>query len=353
MSKTRPANVQKKRKFKRKKQQTIVVALPQKTPQQPSVPQSTTTQKVQASKQTLSPLFLLLIPLLLFISFFLLLVINTVLLQRIVRNTTTVTTPKVTINPYPLVANVPLIPLTAQSAIVMDVNSFVVPFSKNPHEELPMASTTKLMTALVALEYFQKDSVITVKHAFPEGSRLDLQAGQQFAFENLLYAMLLPSANDAAEVIASNYPGGVPAFVARMNEKAKQYHLANTTFVDPTGLDEKDKTTVTDMARLAAIAVQNKTIKAVTGTKEKVITDLAGKQYYLHNLNKLLGIDGVTGLKTGTTDAAGEVLVTSVTIDTHQYIIVVMKSEDRFADTTALISFFRTNVQYITPSLPQ
>ena len=164
--------------------------------------------------------------------------------------------------------------------------------------------------------------------------------------------MLLPSANDAAMVIADNYPGGVSAFVAKMNEKAATYHLANTQFVDPTGLDAKDTTTVTDMARLAAIAIQNLILKEVTGTKEKIITDLTGNSYYLNNLNKLLGSNGVTGLKTGTTEEAGEVLVTSVTIDNHPYIIVVMNSKDRFADTTALISFIRQNVQFVMPRLP-
>lgn len=329
-----------KRTFSRKKQTT------------PQVVVSFSPQAAVSLKRNPYHFLLLVIPFMLFFIFLTLLVTNNFLLQQIVQNNPRVASPLITIHPYPQVANLPLVHLSAKAAMVMDVDSFVVVVSKEPQMRLPMASTTKLMTALVALEYFKKDSLLTVKQIFAEGSRLKLQPGQQFYFEDLLYAMLLPSANDAAMVIADNYPGGVPAFVAKMNEKAAMYHLTNTHFVDPTGLEAQDTTTVTDMARLAAIAIQNPTIKQVTGTKETIIADLAGNSYYLSNLNKLLGTNGVTGLKTGTTEEAGEVLVTSVTIDNHAYIIVVMNSKDRFADTTALINFIHQSVKFVMPSLP-
>lgn len=253
---------------------------------------------------------------------------------------------------YPFVDAIPLLPLSAQSAIITDTDSQVVLFAKNPELRFSMASTVKIMTALTALDYYKTDSLLTVQTGSVEGSVLNLPVGDQFYFEDLLYAMLLPSANDAAVVIADNYPGGAEAFIAKMNEKAKQWHLNNTHFSDPTGLqDDGDYTTVTDLARLGSLAIQNKTFTTVTGTKEKIIYNVSKtKQYPLTNLNRLLGTNGVTGIKTGTTEGAGEVLVTSVVANGHTFIVVVMKSEDRFSDTGVLLNFIAQKVQFITPA---
>jgi len=214
-----------------------------------------------------------------------------------------------------------------------------------------MASTTKIMTALTALQYFKKDSVITVKPGWVEGSQMGLQAGEQYYFGDLLYAMLLPSANDAAQTIAANYPGGVSAFVQKMNENAAMLHLKDTHYADPTGLDDDgDYTTVVDMARLASYAIKNKDLTSVTSTKEKIVTDIGDtREFTLYNLNQLLGLYGVTGIKTGTTAGAGEVLVTSAVEKGHTYIIVVMNSQQRFVDTQALLNFVNNNVSFITP----
>jgi D-alanyl-D-alanine carboxypeptidase len=217
-----------------------------------------------------------------------------------------------------------------------------------------MASTTKIMTALTALDYYKDDSVLTIKSSNVEGAILGFQKGEKFYFENLLYAMLLPSANDAAVAIADNYPGGIDSFVKKMNENAENLYLYNTHFSDPTGLDDDgDYTTVVDMAHLASYAKQNAKFTEVTSTKEKIITNVSySRQYPLSNLNKLLGINGVTGIKTGTTEGAGEVLVTSTVANGHTYIVVVMNSLDRFSDTATLLSFISDNVQYILPTLP-
>jgi len=202
---------------------------------------------------------------------------------------------------------------------------------------------------LVALEYFKSNSILTIKSAHVEGTTLGFVPGEQFYFIDLLYAMLLPSANDAAVAIADNYPGGQLAFVAKMNEKASQLHLSNTHFSDPDGLnDDGDYTTATDMARLASAAIQNKAFSEVTGTKQRIIFSLSHLQEYpLTNLNKLLGFNGVTGIKTGTTEGAGEVLVTSTIVNGHTFIIVVMNSEDRFTDTRMLLNFISQQIQFI------
>ncbi|HSA83536.1 MAG TPA: serine hydrolase [Patescibacteria group bacterium] len=300
----------------------------------------------------LQDLLLLLIPLSLFLIFLAIYVINAQIEKEIAKQQLAPFPMETQMNPYPFVQEMPLLPLSAQSAIITDKDSQVVLFAKNSELRFSMASTVKIMTALTALDYYEKDSVLTVQTGNVEGSVLQLQVGDQFYFQDLLYAMLLPSANDAALVIADNYPGGREAFVAKMNEKAQSWHLNNTHFSDPTGLeDDGDYTTVTDLARLASMAIDNKTFAAVTSTKEKIITNVSGtRQYQIQNLNKLLGTNGVTGIKTGTTEGAGEVLVTSVVANGHTFIVVVMKSEDRFADTGTLLNFIAQKVQFINPN---
>jgi serine-type D-Ala-D-Ala carboxypeptidase (penicillin-binding protein 5/6) len=175
-------------------------------------------------------------------------------------------------------------------------------------------------------------------------------AGEKMTFENLLYAMLLPSANDAALVIAQNYPGEEISFIEAMNKKSKELKLFNTHYADSSGLlDDGDYTTPFDMARLSSFAVQNLMLKKIVGTKQKTIWDATGALVYpLTNLNKLLGIDGVNGVKTGYTEEAGQVLVTSKDEKGKTIIIIVMKSEDRFADTAKLLDLVTNNLTYLS-----
>ncbi len=238
--------------------------------------------------------------------------------------------------------------LSALGAVVMDDESKVILFSKNPDLRFSMASTTKIMTALVALEYYHLDDMLAVKTDHVEGTVIGFTEGEKLSFENLLYALLLPSANDAAFAIAQNYKGGEKAFVVRMNEKAQELHLYKTHFADPAGLeDDGDYTTVVDLARLASEARKNQTLARIVATKQKIITDDSREhQYTLVNLNKLLGIDGVNGIKTGFTDEAGGVLVTSKVEKGHTLLIVVMKSENRFLDTQKLLSLVSGNIIY-------
>jgi len=260
-----------------------------------------------------------------------------------------------TLNPYPYVQAVAQPELSAKAAIIFDRNSGVILFSKNQQLRFSMASTTKIMTSMIALNYYKPNQILTVKRSYVPGSGLNFYAGEQFTFMNLMYAMLLPSANDAAQAIADNYPGGQDAFVKQMNEKAKSLHLNNTHYSDPIGLDDDgDYSTVVDMAHLASYAITNPTFAKITSTKYQTIYDLNyTKPYLLINSNELLGIDGVIGIKTGTTEGAGEVLVTSVVNNNHTYIIVVMDSDDRFGDTSKLINFIDNDVKYVIPPEPQ
>lgn len=241
--------------------------------------------------------------------------------------------------------------ITAQTASILDTNSGVFLYKKNPLFRFSMASTTKIMTALVALDYYKPNDILTVQRDNVEGSVLNLYKGERFYFSDLLYGMLLNSANDAAYAIADNYPGGIQSFIKAMNSKATSFHLFNTKYMDPAGLeDDGDFTTVTDLAQLGKIALRNKTIKSVVNTKYMYITTVDGSnQYQLENLNQLLGIDGVIGIKTGTTEGAGQVLVTAKQNGSQTYVIVVMESLDRYADTWTLLHLLDTNVKFTDP----
>lgn len=297
---------------------------------------------------------LLLIPFALLVVYLILVKANSIFLSQIKQNSLSSENIFTTIHVYPFVQSVQMPQLSAKAAIITDADSQVVIFSKNSRLRFSMASTTKIMTAITAMDYYQKDSILTVVSGNVQGSKLGLYPGEQYRFEDLLYAMLLPSANDAAQAIADNYPGGASVFIQKMNEKAASLHLSDTHFSDSMGLDDDgDYTSVVDMARLASSAIKNKDFTAVTSTKEKFITSATGtRQFDLHNLNKLLGVDGVYGIKTGTTEGAGEVLVTSTVQNGHTFIIVVMNSQDRFSDTEMLLHFIDTNIKYIAPSFP-
>lgn len=240
--------------------------------------------------------------------------------------------------------------VSAQAAVVLDDASHILLSAKNPTLRFSMASTTKLMTALTAVEYYKPNDILTVFTAAVDGSKVGFHQGERVYFKDMLYGMLLPSGNDAALAIAQNYQGGETAFIARMNEKAKEYSLFNTHFSDPIGLDDDgDYTTANDLAELASIAMHNATIAQVVGTKETEITDVTGTFVYdVANLNKLLGLYGVDGVKTGYTDEAEQVLTTSAIVKGHRIITVVLKSEDRFKDTESILSFIENNVVYTT-----
>lgn len=241
--------------------------------------------------------------------------------------------------------------ISARGAIVVDRDSQVALYEKNPNIRFSPASTTKIMSALVALEYFKPDDVLTVINPYSDGVVLQLSENEQFRFKDLMYAMMLPSANDAAKTIAANYPGGETVFVARMNEKAKELGLINTNYADPAGLlDTIDYTTPIELARLASYAMQNPDFAKIVSTKKTTITNLFGKEYELENLNILLDLPGVNGVKTGFTQEAGQVLVTSKIIPgtQKQVIVVVMQSEDRFGDTQTLLNYLDGNITYQT-----
>ncbi len=237
-------------------------------------------------------------------------------------------------------------PLTsAQHIFIMDRKSRMVLYQKNAEETVFPASTTKMMTALVALDAFPDLSTkLTVDQNYPSplASKLFV-AGQQLSAQELMYDMLIQSANDAAEVIAANYPGGRKAFIEAMNTKATQIHLINTHFGNPTGIDGPGHhSTAADLVRLADFALRNPEFEKIVGVENSVVSDKV-----IRNINELLGrVEGVKGVKTGYTEGAGQSLVTWVDRNGHEILMAVMGSADRFGDTQKLIEWTYKNYSW-------
>lgn len=294
---------------------------------------------------------LALLPLILLVIFFIMVVATFRLQARIERQTFKSAPTAYQINDYPYLTKLPALSITAKSAIILDDRTQTVVYSRNANLRFSMASTTKMMTAIVGLEHFNLSDILTIYNPNIEGAKVGFFYGEQLTFENLLYGMLLPSGNDAAYAIADNYLGGREAFIEKMNEKAKELHLTNTHYADPAGLtDNEDYTTVVDLAHLGSYLIHNPILAKIVNTKAKIISTTGGRLIELRNLNELLGKDGVTGLKTGFTEGAGGVLVTSKVANGRTFIIVVMKSDDRFADTRALLQLVDSNVSYFQPA---
>jgi len=254
--------------------------------------------------------------------------------------------------------------LTARSVVVMDKNSSVVMYSKNEKVWFLPASTVKIMTALVALDYYQPNDILLVGEIAPLGQKMKLVKGERITALNLLYGLLVASANDAALVLAENYPGGLTAFVAAMNKKAIELHLNNTYFANPTGLDSDEEgrfltdfsyTTALDLAYLAKEAFQNPLFSKIIATEKITVFDVSGKiVHQLFNINQLLGkIEGIKGGKTGWTEEAGECLVSYVERNGQGIITVILGSKDRFGETEKLVNWAFSNHRWIdvTPSI--
>lgn len=253
---------------------------------------------------------------------------------------------------YPEKVSAEAIPaLTAQAVVIRDQESFVPLLELNPGERLKPASITKLMTALVALEYYDLNDVITVRRLAPVELEADmgLAVGDKITVRNLLFGLLVPSGNDAAYTLADNYEGGIENFLYAMNQKAKNLNLENTHFQNPAGFDhENHYTTAKDLSLLASEALKNKIISDIVSTRKTTLTDASGKKKYpVTNVNQLLGtVAGVDGIKTGFTDEAGQCLITSVSRNGHRVTIVLLKSSDRFGESARLAEWVFNNFQW-------
>lgn len=244
--------------------------------------------------------------------------------------------------------------LSAQSVMAVDLTSGVALYEKDPNKALLPASTTKIVTALVAIDGYELDQVLKVGKITVEGQKMGLVTGEEIKFIDLLSGLLIYSANDAAEVLAQNYTGGRDLFIGLMNKKVKDLGLNNTHFGNPTGLDNGAQyTTTRDLIVVAKYAMKNPIIAEIVGTKEKIVKSIDNKySHKLVNVNKLLGeVPGVFGVKTGWTESARENLVTYVERDNRKVMIVVLGSSDRFGETKELIEWIYSNYEWqnVTP----
>ena len=234
-------------------------------------------------------------------------------------------------------------PLEAQAAVLMDANTKVVLYERNAEKRMYPASTTKIMTFMLAQKLGSPDSIIAVSSsaAACEGSSLETNQGDRIKLGELLYGLMLVSGNDAAEAIAEHIAGSVPAFAKLMNQEALALGAQNTHFVNPHGLpNPKHYTTAHDLALITASALKNPEFYKITGTKSAKITFLNGKIRTIKNTNKLLGnYPGLTGGKTGYTRAAGDCLVATAKRGGVELIAVVLNDDERWEDVKNLLDF--------------
>ncbi len=235
--------------------------------------------------------------------------------------------------------------LTAEGVFVLDLDTGVVLLDKNPHLRLKPASLTKIMTSLVALDYFSEGSVIKVINGQKSlGNTAKLIKGEEFTAEDMLYALLVPSGNDAAVTLAENYPGGYQAFLAEMNQKITDLGLKNTHFSNVSGVEGEDHyTTAYDIAMIARSALLRHSFANIVSTKNITVKSLQGHSYPLASTNILLGKPGILGVKTGWTPEAGECLVILSTKNNHPVLISLLDSKDRFGEGQKIIKWVDSN----------
>jgi serine-type D-Ala-D-Ala carboxypeptidase (penicillin-binding protein 5/6) len=249
--------------------------------------------------------------------------------------------------------------LTAESAYAFDLESGTLLYEKESRLKLYPASTIKMLTALVAVDYYQLDELLSVdSESKIIGNKINLQAGEKLLVKDLLAALLISSANDSAYVLANNYAGGLNAFVIAMNKKAQELNLEDSFLMNPAGLDAPQQlSTARDLNILARELLKNDFLRGLVATPYLEINSFAeansGRQssfYQLFNTNQLLGrLGGVSGVKTGTTNLAGQVLVTLVKRNGREILISLMNSQDRYEDTQKLLSWIFNTYQFIDP----
>ena len=246
--------------------------------------------------------------------------------------------------------------VSARSSLIYDLTTNKVLFEKNAKEKLPMASLTKIMTAIVALENKKKNDkyFVTKKDLVGEDS-MGLMSGEVLSLKELLYGLMLHSGNDAAEALANNFPGGRAKFITAMNKKAKSLGLSDTNFTNPTGLSGSGKqyTTAYDFLVITRYAILNFPLfNEVVSTFSYTISQTkTHKDFYLENeTNLLTSYPGVKGVKTGYTPEAGLCLVTYLDYGGHKIIGILLGSDNRRDEMKELLDYSLRSLGIEPPS---
>lgn len=233
--------------------------------------------------------------------------------------------------------------ITASAAVVMDASTGAILAAKNPDQRLMPASTTKMMTAYIALKSYSPEEIITISRSQDAiGKSTKFTLGEQYQVNDLLQAALINSGNDAALSLADHFPSGYHAFVERMNLQALKWGLKNTHFTNVSGVEEDNHySSAYDLAVIAHHFISEPLLRQIVGLPQATISSTDQKySHTFENTNELIKeIPGVIGIKTGWTENAGECLVTYLDAD-PDLILVVLNSNDRFQDTRNLIDQF-------------
>ena len=232
---------------------------------------------------------------------------------------------------------------SARSAILMDIDSNRILYEKNIHEQRSVASISKIMTAVIAIESGKLDDKVIIGNEIKTayGSGIYIRVGEEMTLRDLLYGLMLRSGNDAALAIANYVGGSVDEFVKLMNKKAKELKMTNTVFNNPSGLDQ-DKgnySTAYDMALLTSYAMKLDDYKQITGTKKYTLTTNKNTYSWI-NKNKLLSLyKYTTGGKTGFTEIAKRTLVSTATKDNTNLVVVTLNDGNDWNDHRALFEY--------------
>lgn len=237
--------------------------------------------------------------------------------------------------------------LNTQNYILLDAVTNSIILSSNPDAKIFPASTTKLITALTALNIYSLDEELTIKEEYKEGKVMELKLGERINIKSLVSALLVYSANDAAFTLANHHQHGVSGFLEEMNLIAKKYGLKNTNFTNFDGIHgENHYSTVYDLSQIARLAIKSPIVLETVKQKNITIEDIDKTiKHELISTNELLGVvPEIEGIKTGWTPEAGGSFIGLINLNGHYLISVVAQSEDRFTDTKKIIEWAKRNV---------
>lgn len=232
----------------------------------------------------------------------------------------------------------------AKIAAIYDVKSGKVLYQKNQDEQAPIASLTKLMTALTIMQNHSPDETVIINSNLPDLSpddqKINLVAGSRFKLSELMKAMLIYSANDVANALAIWDSGSIENFTNKMNQNAKIWGMNNSSFSNPSGLDNQaNLSSAGDLIKISAILLHNEKFRNIINTQKSVIYDLDGNSYPITTTNQLLNLPYIYGIKTGFTTQAGECLILLAKKEDNEIITIVLNSPERFTESKNMVNY--------------
>ena len=241
--------------------------------------------------------------------------------------------------------------LATASYLAQDRATSLTLAQANADTARPIASITKLITAIVILSRHSVEETVTIGTLpdYPiDADTMGLRTGETYRVGDLVRAALVPSANDAADALAIFDAGSTAAFAQRMNAKMSQWGITDTHFSNPSGLDDiGNQASARALAKIGGLALVQPLLREAVGLSDITVVSGSGRSFSLHTTNQLLAVTGFRGIKTGYTGAAGECFIGLTSVQGHDVITVVLGSQDRFADTRALVNYIGRNYTWL------